>query len=255
MSSGDPSAVPPWPYFLRPILVVLSDGAVWTSRSIEPAILQLTEATDEQRAELLASGQSRIRNRIGWATSFLVRAQAIAKPGRARFVITQAGHDLLAANPDGISEATLKTIPAFNDYLPVRGAAEAAAIDKAAAAEEDPIEQIEAGVARFEADVASELLRRLREQTPAFFEQAVVDLLIAMGYGSADDKRVRRLGGSRDGGVDGVIDQDALGLSRVYVQAKRYGATSSVQRPELQGFVGALADNGELLRIAGGRRF
>jgi restriction system protein len=107
----------------------------------------------------------------------------------------------------------------------------------------DPTELIEAGIQSFEADAAAELIRRLQDQHPDFFEQVVVDVLNAMGYGGAE-QRGQRIGRSGDGGVDGVIDQDALGLSQIYVQAKRYAADNAVQRPELQGFIGALAGRG-----------
>lgn len=105
--------------------------------------------------------------------------------------------------------------------------------------EVDPTEQVEEGIARIHAHVAAELLTRLHGNDPAFFEQAVLDLLIAMGYGGADGAATRTQL-SNDGGIDGIIDQDALGLSRVYVQAKRYALATAVGRPEIQGFVGAL---------------
>jgi len=106
----------------------------------------------------------------------------------------------------------------------------------------DPVEQIHAGVGAIQTDVAAQLLDRLRSQSPAFFEQAVVDLLIAMGYGGTEGRgEPTQL--TRDGGIDGVLDQDPLGLSKVYVQAKRYGAHNSVQRPEVHAFFGALDGN------------
>ena len=219
------------------------DGQVWKTRELKEAVLTQAGITEEQRAERLNDGDGRALNRAGWAMSFLTRAKAIDKPARGLFQITEAGRQLLANNPDGISEATLKRIPAFQEYVPTRvgGAANRAPLAAELDPEADPLEQIEAGIAKFEADVAADLLVRLRENHPDFFEQAVVDLLIAMGYGGAES-RVTRLGRSGDGGVDGVIDQDALGLSRVYVQAKRYAVGNSVDRPDLQGFVGALAD-------------
>jgi len=106
----------------------------------------------------------------------------------------------------------------------------------------DPREQIEAGVARINADVAGQLLERLLDQDWAFFERAVLDLLIGMGYGGAEGSALHTQL-SRDGGIDGVIDQDALGLSRIYVQAKRYAPDNVVSRPAIQAFVGALAGN------------
>lgn len=106
----------------------------------------------------------------------------------------------------------------------------------------DPVEQIESGIERIHAEVAVDLLRRLHDREPAFFEQAVLDLLMAMGYGGAEGTATRTQL-VNDGGIDGVVDQDALGLSRIYMQAKRYALDSSVGRPEIQGFVGALHGN------------
>ncbi|MDG7000119.1 MAG: restriction endonuclease, partial [Nitrososphaerota archaeon] len=100
-------------------------------------------------------------------------------------------------------------------------------------------ELVEQGIARINNEVASNLLVRLHSQDPVFFEQAVVDLVVAMGYGGAD-ARATRTQLSNDGGIDGIIDQDVLGLSRVYIQAKRYSLDSSVGRPDIQSFVGAL---------------
>ena len=103
----------------------------------------------------------------------------------------------------------------------------------------DPVEQIDAGIARLRAEVAAQLLERLRAATPDFLEQSVLGVLVAMGYGGVE-QRARRIGGSGDGGVDGVIDQDPLGLARMYVQATRYASDNVVGRPQIQGFVGAL---------------
>ncbi|MFM9920813.1 restriction endonuclease [Lacisediminihabitans sp. H27-G8] len=239
------STIPLWPAFMKPLLEVLSDGSVWDKRPLEEAVLEIAGTTSAEREEVLPSGQYRALNRVGWAMSFLTRAQCIDKPARAKFQITDAGKVLLYENPGGIEEKALKQIAAFQDYVPTGGRAAngSARMSGKDDGDEDPIEQIESGIAKFEADVSIEIIRRLREQHPDFFEQAVVDLLIAMGYGGAE-QRVTRLGRTGDGGVDGVIDQDALGLSRVYIQAKRYGVGNAVQRPELQGFVGALADKG-----------
>ena len=105
----------------------------------------------------------------------------------------------------------------------------------------DPFEQIDSGVRHSHADVSAQLLKRLRAADPDFLEQSVLDTLQAIGYGGVGQRqRARRIGGSGDGGVDGVIDQDALGLSRIYVQAKRYAADNVVGRPQIQGFVWAL---------------
>lgn len=242
------STIPAWHSFMTPLLQVLSNGAAWTKKDMEQEILDLVGISEEQRAEVYPSGNRRAVNRIGWATSALAKAQAISRPARAVFRITDTGRALLADHPGDVTEVHIKALPAYQEYVPTKGKSvfgKPTVVSGSGGEDEDPIEQIESGIAQFEADVASDLIRRLRDQNPEFFEQAVVDLLIAMGYGGAE-QRVRRLGRTGDGGVDGVIDQDALGLNRVYVQAKRYGQGNSVQRPDVQGFVGALAGKGAM---------
>ncbi|WP_307786470.1 restriction endonuclease [Nocardia farcinica] len=236
------SAMPVWSGFLTPVLRVLTDGKIWRKRDLHTAVEDHLGLTAEQRAEVLPSGQRRVDNRIGWALSGLYRAKLVDKPARATFVITDAGRALLQAHPDGITEKTLKALPEYRDYTPSRsGSSSVAPTTGTTEADEDvdPLEQIEHGVERLHSEVAADLLARLRGQDPAFLEQSVLDVLVAMGYGGTEG-RAARIGGSGDGGVDGVIDQDPLGLERIYVQAKRYGADNTVGRPEIQAFVGAL---------------
>ena len=226
------------------MLEVLGDGATWRKRDPHEAVADHVGLTAEQRAEVLESGQNRADNRIGWALSGLYRAQLVDKPARATFTITDAGRALLAAHPGMITEKTLKAIPAYQEYVPVaRSSSTAGPVQSGAAAQDeseaDPLEQIEGGVTRLHAEVATDLLTRLRAQQHDFLEQSVLDVLVAMGYGGTEWKAAR-IGGTGDGGVDGVIDQDPLGLERIYVQAKRYAAGNAVGRPEIQAFVGAL---------------
>jgi restriction system protein len=236
-----PVELPTWEGFLAPILQVSSDGRVRTRQEIYTDVAAHMHLTEAQRAETLKSGQGKADNRIGWAMSFLVRAEALSRPRRGTSVITDAGRALLAEHPDGITEDHLQAIPAFRDYIPVersgsmRPSAATAPVETAL----DPVEQIEQGIQRINADVSAQLLKRLREQDPAFLEQSVLDVLVAMGYGGTDGQ-ARRIGGTGDGGVDGVIDQDKLGLQRIYVQAKRYAAENTVGREAIQAFVGAL---------------
>uniref|UniRef100_UPI0005935D35 restriction endonuclease n=1 Tax=Nocardia higoensis TaxID=228599 RepID=UPI0005935D35 len=231
-----------WSGFLTPVLEVLTDGHIWRKHDLHTAVEDHVGLTPEQRSEVLPSGRRRADNRIGWALSGLCRAKLVDKPARATFVITDAGRALLAAHPTGITEKILKALPEYQDYTPARiGSLNGGTVADAHVADEvvDPLEQIEGGVERLHAEVAADLLARLRGQDPAFLEQSVLDVLVAMGYGGTEG-RAARIGGSGDGGVDGVIDQDPLGLERIYVQAKRYGADNTVGRPEIQAFVGAL---------------
>ena len=227
---------------------MLSDSNTWTKKDLVQATLDKAGITPEGRKETLPSGQLRAMNRIGWATSPLVRPQALAKPARAVMQISAMGRYLLTQYPDGFSESELEKIPAYQTYVPQRRMSGEISVPKAVTSDiyEDPTELIEAGVqalAAEAAEAAADLIRRLREQHPDFFEQAVVDVLNQMCYGGTE-QRGRPLGGSGVGGVDGVIDQDALGLSQIYVQAKRYADGNTVQSPEIQGYVGALAGKG-----------
>ncbi|MGL5866876.1 MAG: restriction endonuclease, partial [Dermatophilaceae bacterium] len=182
--------------------------------------------------------------RGGWALFHLARARAVERPVRGHYRITDIGRRLLASHPDGITEGHLNAVggdptthqTAMSGSPPMMQPGHVPTDEESAL---DPEEQIASGVARINDDVSAELLNRIMAQEPVFFEQAVLDLLIAMGYGGTEGRATRtRL--SNDGGIDGVVDQDALGLSRIYVQAKRYAAHNSVGRPAIQEFVGAL---------------
>ena len=157
------------------------------------------------------------------------------------------GRELLAKHPERIKELDLRLIAKPGDEWwvskrqPPAGELESVEADSPPL---DPREQVEEGITRIHDEIKADILRRLREREPAFFEQAVVQLLVAMGYGgTGGTAAATRLVG--DGGIDGVIDQDVLGLSKVYVQAKRYAAENTVQRPDVQAFVGALSGKAE----------
>lgn len=239
------TVMPTWEGFLAPCLEALSDGAIRSRREIGELVADVVGLSDDQRAVLLGSGQPMYANRIGWALSQLSRVGALAKPSRGNYLISDAGRQVLTQFPLGITENQLDALgkdpkSAIKPYVPSTRVKETGLIRAVEITTLDPTEQIVQGVARIHSAVSKDLLERLLGKEPAFFEQAVVSLLLGMGYGGA--------GGSgvatqlvNDGGIDGVIDQDVLGLNKVYIQAKRYGAGNSVGRPELQGFVGALS--------------
>ena len=243
--------IPTWEGFMVPTLRVLSDGVVRTRRELRPLVGRECGLTDAQMQETLASGQPTYENRIGWGLSFLTNVGALTRPSRGHYTITDAGRFLLDRFPQGVLERDINAL-GEDPLSPIRPyvatvtrkpeTAEATADSSALT----PIEQVQNGVDRIHDKVASDLLQRLQEKDPAFFEEAVVKLLVAMGYGGANGSgSVTQL--TNDGGIDGVIDQDILGLSRVYIQAKRYADGNSVGRPDVQGFVGALhgrADSG-----------
>lgn len=244
MAGPAPVNMPTWQQFLVPVLEVLLDGQTRRLRDLYGLVADHVALTDDQRADVLTSGMLRHHDRIGWAVSDLLRAEALERPSRGHYRITDIGRALLSDHPTGITEKDLRTIPAYTASFAAAQAAKSAKEIPTAQAQSQlsPEEQIGHAIDLIQADVADDLLARLHAQDPAFFEQAVLDLLMAMGYGGAEGNATRtRL--SNDGGIDGIVDQDALGLSRIYVQAKRYALDTAVGRPEIQAFVGALHGN------------
>lgn len=238
------SSVPIWPEFVKPTLEVLATGEVLARRTIASRTIELLELSDAAREEQLESGGNRAENRANWSITHLTKARMIERVARAQYQITDAGREWLSDNPEGLRDFSTAN-QTFARYWPAPKPQAQQAPAEMVPDEEtaDPIELIEAGVARIKSDVATTLLERLRTSDPAFFEDAVVAVLLAMGYGGAE-QRGKRIGGSGDGGVDGVIDQDALGLDQIYVQAKRYADGNNVGREAIQAFMGALAGLG-----------
>ncbi|ANJ29019.1 restriction endonuclease [Agromyces aureus] len=244
--------MPNWEGFMLPTLQVLSDGVVRHWREFQPLVAEQVKLSEAQKQELLPSGtQVKYENRIGWGVSFLTNVGALSRPKRGHYTITAAGKQLIEMFPNGVHERDIRAL-GEDPNSPIRvyqKTERTKASEPGVGIDGDsmtPIEQVQSGIERIHEEVAVELLERLQGKEPGFFEQAVVQLLLAMGYGGATGSgSVTQL--SNDGGIDGVIDQDVLGLSRVYIQAKRYANTNVVQRPDLQGFVGALsgkADSG-----------
>lgn len=230
-------AIPKWHEFMAPILRVMADGQARGRSEIAELAADEADVSADERTVTLTTGQATYANRVGWAISHLTKAGALTRPERGTYVINGVGRTLLDSRP----KVTHDDVAVVTGY---RRARQVSTIQAAEVADEeveslDPAELIDQGIKRIHTDVASELLTRLHAKDPAFFEQAVLDLLVAMGYGGADGTATRTEL-SNDGGIDGIIDQDALGLSRVYVQAKRYALDAAVGRPEIQAFVGAL---------------
>lgn len=247
------SEMPNWEGFMIPTLRVLSDGVTRHWREFQPLVADEANLNEAQRTEMLPSGrQLKYQNRIGWCVSFLTNVGALSRPSRGHYQITDAGCALVERFPNGAIEKDIKElgedpnfpISVYQSKVTHQKVATAPAV--AEASTPTPIEQVQDGIERINEDIAADLLQRLQGKEPGFFEQAVVDLLLAMGYGGTTGTgNVTQL--SHDGGIDGVIDQDILGLRRIYIQAKRYADNNSVGRPDLQAFVGALsgkADSG-----------
>lgn len=238
------------PDFQALMLPVLRHAATCVTRvpDAAAAIADQLGLTEAEREEMLPSGRQRVlHNRIHWAKFYMSKAGLVDSPARGRFVASAEGLALLATQPAAITVETLKSYPAFAQFYAgdaQASPAEASVAEAAATATATPEEQIDAAHGVLHAALREELLQRVLAQSPAFFERAIVDLLVAMGYGGSHEGAALSLGRSGDGGVDGVIDEDRLGLDRIYIQAKRYALHVGVGRPDVQGFVGSLVGFG-----------
>lgn len=206
----------------------------------------------DEREQLLESGTQRvIDNRLHWAKIYLSKAGLIVTPSRGKFIATDEGRALLATNPSSINNELLSRYPSFVAFKIGRAAASVDARSGNGRAEKviqveaiTPEEQIDVAVGALNATLASDLIERVLQNAPAFFERLIIDLLVKMGYGGSRSDAATSLGKPNDGGVDGVINEDLLGLDRVYIQAKRYAEGNNIGRPEVQAFLGSLVGNG-----------
>lgn len=240
--------IPDYQTLMLPVLKLAALGETRVPEAAEKIAndLGLTEA---EREEVLPSGRQRLlHNRVHWAKFYMSKAGLIDSPIRGKFVASEEGNKLLATNPPTINVETLKAYRAFVDFYTrsgdSTGSEETSAVKAATISDVTPEEQIDAAHAVLYSALKADLLQRVLAQSPSFFEGVIVDLLVAMGYGGSHERAALRLGKSGDGGVDGVIDEDRLGLDRIYVQAKRYAPDAGVSRPEIQSFVGSLVGLG-----------
>lgn len=200
---------------------------------------------EEQMAEKLPSGHQRvIHNRVHWAKHDLTRAGLLESPNRGRFQLTDAGRKLLASKPAVFDTRLLMSIPAFKAWKEGDPAneivAESTSVPDAIVTDLTPEDRIYRARQEIEANLKADLLHRVSEMDPSDFEQLIIDLLVQMGYGQGRNEMAKALGGSGDGGVDGVVHQDPLGLDRIYIQAKRYKDGNSVGPDAVNSFIGAL---------------
>ena len=233
-------AIPDYQSCMLPFLRHLGDGKEHSLRDTEEALAEHFNLTSAERVELLPSGQQGIfRNRIGWARTYLKKAALIEAPKRAVFKITERGVHTLASNPARIDSKFLEQWPEFIEFRDVSKAntnqTQPAELPLTITTPEEAIELAYQGLRE---QLAQELLARILSCSPSFFEQLVVELLVKMGYGGSRRDAGERIGQTGDGGIDGIIKEDRLGLDTIFIQAKRW--QGSVGRPEIQKFVGAL---------------
>lgn len=235
-------AIPDFQSIFLPLLKACEDGQEHTKQELIPLLAMQFGLTDAELEIKLASGkQGMFDNRVGWAKSYLKQAGLLNNPKRGIFSITARGVQVLSEKPDPLNVKYLKRFPEFVVFNAGKPKDESKVADSPSANTETPDELIAGGYKQLREALAVELLDRIKTVSPSRFEELVVELLLKMGYGGTQEDAGQVVGKSGDGGIDGIINEDRLGLDVIYIQAKRWEA--DVGRPEIQKFVGALAGN------------
>lgn len=238
-------AVPDFQTVMRPLLALHVGSGQRKRPEIREALAQEFGLTQEEQDEILPSGrQSRFSNRVNWAAVYLVRAGLLTSPSRGVTEITPRGEELLAAHPERIDLSVLDQFPEVREFRQRKRVSEQGPTPSAQieAEEETAEERLEAAHEELKSALAEELLARLLARDDVFFENAVLDVLVGMGYGGSKREAAERVGRSGDGGIDGVIREDRLGLDAIYVQAKKWSPDRHVGPKDVREFIGALQD-------------
>ncbi len=236
--------IPKYDEMMLPYLHAIAHGDAHKHRDIAEIVADHFQLSEDNRNALLPSGnQTFLLNRVSWARTYLKKAGLLKSPARGWVQITPTGLQVLEMNPPHIDKKFLMQFESFQEFQNRSQSSQTNGGSETQTAQQDteeltPEEVIASGHQQLRQQIASDLLERIRENTPRFFELLVIDLLLAMGYGGSRQDAGRAVGRSGDGGIDGIIKEDRLGLNNIYVQAKRWENT--VGRPEVQAFSGAL---------------
>jgi restriction system protein len=239
--------VPGYEEFMLPMLRLIADGGEHNVRDVRDQLASEFKLTPADRAEMLASGkQSVFDNRVGWAKTYLDKAGLLASVKRGVYRITDAGKSVVERPPSRLDRGYLTRFEPFRAFLSLQHTADEAEDEPDTSTGPDvangsatPEEQLETAYRKIRQKVEAEVLEAVAAASPQFFEKLVVDLLVQMGYGGSRADAGKALGRTGDGGIDGIINEDRLGLDAIYVQAKRWVETT-VGRPEVQKFAGSL---------------
>jgi restriction system protein len=235
-------AVPSFESLMLPVLTALDDGVVHRPQEVSDKVAAQLGVSAEDQAEPLPSGaMPRYRNRVLWALRHVKRAGVITSPGRGQYVISDTGRALLAEAPTKITTKTLERFPEYVEFVE-RSRHKPEDTEVAGDDAATPEERLQAAYEEMQDHVAAEVLDRLRAVDPLRFERVVLEVLTAMGYGGSDPERASLTAHSHDGGLDGVIKEDTLGLDQVVVQAKRHNSAVDVKL--VREFAGSLDEHG-----------
>lgn len=234
-------AVPDYQSLMLPLLKIANDGEEHGFSEVLGSLAVQFKLTGEERKEQLPSGtQTRFENRVRWAQIYLKKAGLLENPRRGKFRITERGLTVLKEGPPHINVKFLRQYPEFLEFQKAskQDGGQDEQDQKDEVAEQTPEESLESSYQSLRRDLGQELISRIKDCSPRFFEQLVVDLLVAMGYGGSRKDAGQAVGQSGDGGIDGIIKEDKLGLDVVYIQAKRW--KQPVGSPEVTGFIGSV---------------
>jgi restriction system protein len=234
---------------MLPLLEFIADGKEYKMRNITDELAIKFGVTEEEQKELLPSGVAPVfYNRTAWAKTYLKKAGLIDSPKQGIVIISKRGIEVLKKKPSSINVKFLKQFSEFVAFQTVKREDESETETETETNEEQsiqtPEELLEMAYQKIRKSLASELISKVVELSPAFFERLVVELLVKMGYGGSIKDAGKAMGKSGDEGIDGTIKEDKLGLDIIYIQAKRWKPGNVVGRPEIQKFVGALAGQG-----------
>ena len=232
-------AIPDFQSLMLPLLKLSSDG---NAHYIHDAVAQLADEfslSEEERTKLLPSGVEPIFfNRVGWAKTYLKKSGLLEYPKRGFFKIKDRGYQVLEEDPDKID---MKYLEQFPEYIEFRQTKKTVPPSNGGdIGDLTPEEALDDAYQKIRQDLADDLLSYVINSNSGFFEKLVVELLVKMGYGGTQREAARAVGKSGDEGIDGIIDEDRLGLDSIYIQAKKWQLGTTVGRPEIQKFVGAL---------------
>lgn len=239
----DAYGIPKFFEFFPAVLMSVSGGGAKPIRAIRAEAMDRMHISAADRAIMLPSGKQGVAdNRAGWACVYLRKAGLMARTGRGMYAITPEGERMLAERGEALGLDDLEQYESFRAF---RYGTHAVQEDTAPPmADVSPQDAMDAAFSQMNDDLADELLQTVMEHSPRFFEHLVVNLLLQMGYGGAFEGAGLAVGRTGDEGIDGVIREDKLGFSSIYIQAKRWDPSATVGRPEVQKFVGALAGQG-----------
>jgi restriction system protein len=233
--------IPDYQTLMLPLLKILADEREYRMNEIVEILASQFQITEKERAELLPSGQTFVfGSRVGWARTYLKKSGLLDAPKRGIVNITKRGQEVIKGNPSEINVKFLKKFPEFLEFQTTKkenSNSDIVAIDEIK--QQTPEELIELGHQSIRNSLEQEILSKLKNVHPSFFEKIVVELLVKMGYGGSIAEAGRATKYTNDEGIDGIIKEDKLGLDVIYIQAKRW--EGNVPRPEIQKFVGALA--------------